>query len=91
MELRLGLLRVIMQDGQPLGIGCDFQAQRPFGGQHRFSQSAGQDGGDVVAFPCTLATRDAKQIILRTERHAVYGHHRPGCIGRIVIIDLARA
>ena len=91
MELRLGLLRVVMQDGQPLRIGRDLQAQRSFGGQHGFAQGAGQDGGDVVALPRSLATRDAEQVILRTERHAVYGHYRLGCIGRIVIIDLARA
>ena len=91
MELRLGLLRVVMQDGQPLRIGRDLQAQRSFGGQHGFAQGAGQDGGDVVALPRSLATRDAEQVILRPERHAVYGHHRLGRIGRIVIIDLARA
>ena len=91
VELRLGLLRVVMQDGQPLGIGCDLQTQCPFGGQHGFAQSACQDGSDIVALSRPLAPRDAEQIVLRPERHSVYGHHRLGCIGRIVIIDLARA
>ena len=91
VQLCLELLRVIVQDCQIFGIGSNLQSQGFLYWQPFFSQCSGKNRTHIVTLIRTFASSDAEQIILCTEWHTVYCHHRLGNVRWILVIYLTGA